>query len=212
MNIITVSTLKKMILEAGRQIEENEQHLCALDAAIGDGDHGISMTRGFRAVKAKIEHAEYADLGSLLSESGKVMMKDIGGTCGPLFATFFLKMVPIASGKTEIGLPEWASMLEQGLSGVKTLGRANVGDKTMIDALEPAVEFMKDCSRLNYTLQDAASGAAATAMEGARQTIALVARMGRGRYQGDGSSGHQDAGATSMALIFKGFYKALQSS
>jgi dihydroxyacetone kinase-like protein len=208
-NTITVAMLKNMILEAGKQIEENEGLLCDLDAAIGDGDHGISMTRGFRAVKAKIEPAEYAELGSLISDCGKVLMKDIGGTCGPLVASLFLKMVPHASGKTEIGLSEWSVMLEQGLIGLKALGKADVGDKTMIDSLEPAVRYVESSARQNHSLLETAAGAAESAMQGAKSTINLVAKKGRGRYQGDTSSGHQDAGATSMALLFKGFSDAL---
>lgn len=211
MNTITVTQLKKMILQAGNKIEENEGMLCELDAAIGDGDHGVSMTRGVRAVRAKIETVDYADLSSLLTDCGRVLMKEIGGTCGPLFATFYLKMVSCVTGKTEVGLTEWAAMLSHGLNGVKTLGKADVGDKTMIDALEPAVRFVDACAKHNDSLQVVLQGAADAAAEGAKQTIDLVARKGRGRYQGDNSSGHQDAGATSVALIFKGFSDAWQS-
>ncbi len=232
MNTITVTQLKKMILQAGKEIEENEGMLSELDAAIGDGDHGVSMTRGVRAVRVKIETADYADLSSFLTDCGKVLMKEIGGTCGPLFATFYLKMASCVPGKTEVGLSEWAAMLSLGLNGVKTLGKADVGDKTMIDALEPAVRFVEACAGEAGSLQDrdgslekpstnfaehsgslqaVLKGAADAAAEGAKQTINLVARKGRGRYQGDTSSGHQDAGATSIALIFKGFSDVWQS-
>lgn len=210
MNIITVAMLKKMITQAGQLIEENEGLLSELDAAIGDGDHGVSMTRGVRAVRAKIETADYSDLSSLLTDCGRVLMKEIGGTCGPLFATFYLKMASCVPGKTEAGLSDWAAMLSHGLNGVKTLGKADVGDKTMIDALEPAVRFVEASARHNDNLQAVLKESAVAAVEGAKRTVDLVARKGRGRYQGDTSSGHQDAGATSVALMFKGFSEAWQ--
>lgn len=210
MSTITIAILKRMILQAGHKIKENESFLSELDAAIGDGDHGVSMTRGTSAVEAKIGSADYADLASLLTDCGKVLMKEIGGTCGPLFATLYLKMASSIPGKTEVGLADWAAMLGLGLSGVKTLGKADVGDKTMIDALEPAVRALEASASEGGSLKDALQAAADAASAGAIKTIKLVARKGRGRYQGDTSSGHQDAGATSISLIFQGFNEGFQ--
>ncbi|RAP76575.1 dihydroxyacetone kinase subunit DhaL [Paenibacillus montanisoli] len=211
METIDVFMLRKMIANAGRHITENQVLLSDLDAAIGDGDHGVSMARGFAAVRDRVLQSESADIGTLLIDTGRMLMKEIGGTCGPLFGTFFLKMAPHGRDRAEISLMDWSAMLTDGLHGVMLLGKADVGDKTMLDALEPAVRVVAESASQSGSFVAAMTGAAEAAVTGAEKTAELVARKGRGRYQGNASLGHQDAGATSVALMMTGFSEALKA-
>ena len=200
---INISLMKKFFVDLKNKFEENLDELSALDAAIGDGDHGVTMLKGFRAAAEEASRGEYADINGLWSGAAKVLMKEAGGTCGPLFAAVFLKGGALANGMSEVGLDTLAKMFSAGNQGVKALGRASLGEKTMIDALEPAACALEKAAAEGLSLAEALQSAAKAAEEGAVSTKDMLATKGRGRYQGEKSLGHQDAGATSVAIIFK---------
>ena len=172
------------------EVEANKAYLTQLDAAVGDGDHGINMQRGMSAVVAKLDaQAGDQDVGALLKTVGMTLVSTVGGAGGPLYGTLFLQMGTAASGKGELSPDDWAGALEAGIAGVENRGKAEPGDKTMIDALVPG--------------RDALRQSAAAAEQGMRDTIPLVARKGRASYLGERSAGHQDPGATSSHLLLE---------
>lgn len=206
---ITKETLIKMLNNVKFEFEENHAYLSELDSNIGDGDHGVSMLRGFRAVVASINCKEYIDLSSVLQDTGKILLKDIGGTCGPLFATIFLKAAERIKCKQQIEVTDLYPMFNGALVGVKQMGRVSAGEKTMVDALEPSVLSFKKSIEEKKSIKQAFEIAMNEAQKGAESTKQMLATKGRARYQKEKSLGHQDAGATSVYLLFKGFYNGL---
>lgn len=184
-------------------IEESKEYLTRLDAAIGDADHGINMDRGMRAVIATLEDEEPADVGAALRTTGMTLVSKVGGAGGPLYGTFFLQMGSAAADKETLSAEDWSGALEAGVRGIITRGKAEPGDKTMVDALVPAVEALNDALSGGLPLAEALHRSANAAEEGMRATIPLVARKGRASYLGDRSAGHQDPGATSAYLLIK---------
>ena len=202
MDTITVSQMKEFFLHTKDIFEEKIEELSALDAAIGDGDHGVSMLKGYREVALAIKDKEYDDIGALWLDCAKILMKEIGGTCGPLFASLFMKGGMLARNKSEVDIKTLAEMFIAGNAGVKTMGKAGPGEKTMVDALEPAALTLDVCAKAEKPLGEAVKLAAKAASDGAIATADMLAVKGRARYQGERSLGHQDAGATSVAYIF----------
>jgi phosphoenolpyruvate---glycerone phosphotransferase subunit DhaL len=185
-------------------IEANKDYLTQLDAAIGDGDHGINMTRGMSAVLGKLDSAAgEQDIGTLLKSVGMTLVSTVGGAGGPLYGTLFLQMGNSVGGKSELGADDWAAALEAAIAGVQTRGKAEPGDKTMIDALVPARETLKAALAEGATFAAALERSADAAEQGMRDTIPLVAKKGRASYLGERSAGHQDPGATSSHLLLK---------
>lgn len=184
-------------------IEENRTYLTDLDAAIGDADHGVNMDRGFRAVLTKLPDVGDKDLGTIFKTVGMTLISTVGGAGGPLYGTFFLQIGMKTAGKMELGLAEWTEALEAALSGVVMRGKAELGDKTMVDALTPAVNALKQAAQENIALNDALQRSADAARAGMEGTIPLVARKGRASYLGERSAGHQDPGSTSSYLILQ---------
>jgi dihydroxyacetone kinase-like protein len=184
-------------------LAEKKLYLTGLDAAIGDGDHGINMDRGFQQVLVKIAPVKDKDAGTLLKTAGMALVGSVGGAGGPLYGTFFMRAGAALDGKTEIQAQELVAALEAGLKGVVERGKANLNDKTMVDALTPAVERAK--ARLNEgaSLGDALSAAVQAAQSGMEATIPMKALKGRASYLGDRSIGHQDPGATSSYLMLR---------
>jgi len=183
-------------------VAEEKDELTALDAAIGDADHGINMDRGMRAVVTKLDADQPDEIAALMKSVGMTLISKVGGAAGPLYGTLFLQFGSAADGATVT--PEgWAACLDAGVAGVRSRGKAEPGDKTMLDALLPA------CDALRAALADGAGFGAAleqaadAADEGVRATIPLVARKGRASYLGERSAGHQDPGATSSALLVR---------
>ena len=204
MTTINVTQMKEFFIECGESFKRNLEYLSELDSALGDGDHGVSMAKGFNGVKELVGSKEFDDIGSMWMEAGKLMMKDIGGTCGPLFATIFIKGGMAAKGLREIGAEQLSAMIKAGSEGVKALGKADVGDKTMVDALAPAAAALEASGAADIT---GAAGLLYEAAEaGAIKTKDMKASKGRGRYQGEKSIGPQDAGAASVSIIFKALY------
>jgi phosphoenolpyruvate---glycerone phosphotransferase subunit DhaL len=187
------------------EMGEHRQELVRLDTAIGDGDHGTNMDRGMRKALEKLEGAEQADPGAVLKTAAMALVSSVGGAAGPLYGTLFLQMGTALSGQEQVDLDGWAAAWRKGLEGVQARGKAEPGDKTMVDALIPAIEALEGASDLGEGLHAAVQAAE----EGMRATTPLVARKGRASYLGDRSKDHQDPGATSTYYLFKSAEEAL---
>lgn len=184
-------------------IVENSTYLTQLDAAIGDADHGANMERGFKAVMNKMPEISDKDIGTIFKTVGMTLISTVGGAGGPLYGTFFLQAGMKTAGKMELNLADWTEALEAALNGVVMRGKAELGDKTMVDALTPAVAALKGSIPENQPIHEALERSAEAARKGMEGTIPLVARKGRASYLGERSAGHQDPGATSSYLILK---------
>jgi phosphoenolpyruvate---glycerone phosphotransferase subunit DhaL len=191
-------------LEALQQVyAENKQLLTDLDAAIGDADHGINMDRGFTAVKTELGANVPENIQSILQTAATVLIRTVGGAAGPLYGTFFLRASMAASGKTELDAADLVAMFQAGIQGVQQRGKAVAGDKTMVDALLPALTAMRKGLEGGAGLAKILDEGAAAAEVGMRATIPMQARKGRASYLGKRSIGHQDPGATSSYLLLK---------
>jgi phosphoenolpyruvate---glycerone phosphotransferase subunit DhaL len=185
----------------GSDVEANKEYLTQLDAAVGDADHGINMTRGMTAVLGKLDEAGDQDIGALLKTVGMTLVSTVGGAGGPLYGTLFLQMGTALTGKDELGPDDWAAALDAGIKGVQARGKAEPGDKTMLDALLPGLEAFKAATGDGASFEDALARSAEAAEQGMKDTIPLVAKKGRASYLGERSAGHQDPGATSSQLL-----------
>ncbi len=190
------------------EVAARRDELTELDAAIGDADHGVNMDRGMQAVAAKLAGAadgprEGVPLGPLLKTAGMTLVSTVGGAAGPLYGTLFLEMGKTAAERTTLTTAEWAGVLSAGVAGVQMRGKAEPGDKTMVDALLPAAEALRAAAGATASLPAASRAAADAAAEGMRATTPLVARKGRASYLGERSAGHQDPGATSSWLLLE---------
>lgn len=186
--------------EFARLVTENAQYLSDLDAAVGDADHGINMERGMAAVIAALDEAPPADLPDLFKKVGMTLVSSVGGASGPLYGTLFLRMAT-AFGADAAGAAEFAKALRAGVDGVVTRGRAEAGDKTMFDALAPALDALDGALAAGAELAPALQEAAAAAERGRDATESMIARKGRASYLGQRSVGHIDPGATSSAML-----------
>lgn len=184
-------------------LSENRDYLTQLDAAIGDADHGANMDRGFRAVLNKIPDISDKDIGTIFKTVGMTLISTVGGAGGPLYGTFFLQAGMKTAGKMEFNLADWHDILEAAINGVITRGKAEPGDKTMVDALAPALQTLQEAVEKDLPLKQALEESAEAAKKGMEATVPMVARKGRASYLGDRSAGHQDPGATSSYLILK---------
>jgi phosphoenolpyruvate---glycerone phosphotransferase subunit DhaL len=184
-------------------IAENKVYLTELDSAIGDADHGINMDRGFQAVLPKLEALPGGDVGTIGKTVGSTLISTVGGAGGPLYGTLFLQFGIAMSGKAEVSLNEWLTGLEGGIAGIQRLGKAEAGDKTMLDTLMPARDALKAALADGAAPGAAITAAVAAAEAGMKATIPLVARKGRASYLGERSADHQDPGATSSYLLIK---------
>lgn len=184
-------------------IEENKAYLTKLDSAIGDADHGTNMARGMNAALAKIDGLDPGDIGKLLKTVGMALVSSVGGAGGPLYGTLFMQLGSPSTGKTEVDLADFAQMVDAAVKGVQMRGKAEVGDKTMIDALVPARDALNQAASNGASIGDALGHAVEAAQRGMEATIPLVARKGRASYLGERSAGHQDPGATSSYLLLK---------
>jgi dihydroxyacetone kinase-like protein len=190
------------ITACAQAVTENRDTLTSLDAAIGDADHGANMDRGFQAVLRKLPQIQDQDIGTILKTVGMTLVSTVGGAGGPLYGTFFLQAGMKLAGKTELTLGDWTA-LEAAVAGVMARGKAEAGDKTMVDALLPALKALQVAAGQGQTFPEAVRRSAEAAEAGMIATIPLVARKGRASYLGDRSAGHQDPGATSSSLLLK---------
>jgi dihydroxyacetone kinase-like protein len=182
---------------------ENKEYLTQLDSAIGDADHGINMNRGFTAVQAELEKSTPGDISGILKTVAMSLIRTVGGASGPLYGTFFLRASTVCAGKAELEAADVVAIFEAGLDGVVQRGKAQLEDKTMVDALTPAVNVMKEALAGGAALKDILEKGAAAAEAGMKSTIPLQAKKGRASYLGERSIGHQDPGATSSHLMLK---------
>jgi phosphoenolpyruvate---glycerone phosphotransferase subunit DhaL len=200
---VPYAQVQAWIEQYGSTVAENKEYLTQLDSAIGDADHGINMDRGMKAALGKLEGVEGEDIGGLLKTIGMTLVSTVGGAGGPLYGTLFLQMGTATAGKSELEPADWAAALDGAVNGVQMRGKAEIGDKTMIDALIPARDSFRAALADGGSFTEALGRSAEAAEEGMRATIPLVARKGRASYLGERSAGHQDPGATSSQLLIK---------
>ncbi|PKM93702.1 MAG: dihydroxyacetone kinase subunit L [Firmicutes bacterium HGW-Firmicutes-1] len=196
------ATMNSFIKCIEKAIEKNTDFLTSLDGAIGDADHGINMKRGFNAVALKVTD-EDTDIGITLKKVGMTLLSTVGGASGPLYGTAFIKAGIVAQGKTVLDGVLVEKMLLAAISGIKEKGKATKGEKTMVDALEPAYESIKLGIEKGHSLLMCLESACQAAQAGVEFTKTIKATKGRASYLGDRSIGHQDPGATSSLIILK---------
>jgi len=204
-SIITAKQIHSTLLNLCDTIEEEKDYLSELDGAIGDGDHGVNMAKCFRGVKTILEGSESGDVGAVLGLVGMEVMNSVGGAMGALYGTLFIKLSSKSTGKSEVNLQDLAVMFNEALSGILTIGKAKVGDKTLVDTLSPAVDALSEAASQGKALADALSTFEAAAKTGMESTKDLLAKMGRASRLGERSVGHIDAGATSCYFILRAF-------
>jgi phosphoenolpyruvate---glycerone phosphotransferase subunit DhaL len=209
MNELTLHQVRWWMEAAAALIEENKALLTDLDTAIGDGDHGTNMSRGLAAVRKRLDTTAAVDVGGMLKLVGMTLLSTVGGAAGPLYGGFFLAMAKTAAGKATLARTEMGEALTAGLDDIRRRGKAEVGDKTMVDALTPAVEAFLSVSAED--LRAASRAAADAARVGAEGTTPLQARKGRASYLGERSIGHQDPGATSSWLLLEALASACRA-
>jgi len=200
--VVDAGTVRRWLEQAAASVREQRDYLTQLDAAIGDADHGTNMDRGFTAVVEKLSAAEGATPGKLLTTAGSTLVSTVGGASGPLWGTALRRAGRTLGEVDSFDGAELVAALEAALAGVVELGAAQEGDKTMVDALAPAVRVLRDELGRGSPLGVAVNAARTAAEDGMRATVPLQASKGRASYLGERSIGHQDPGATSTALIF----------
>jgi len=208
---VDAGTVKRWLSEAANSVREQRDYLTQLDAAIGDADHGTNMDRGFSAVVAKLDGLD-APPGKLLTTAGSTLVSTVGGASGPLWGTALRRAGRSLGDVEDFGGTELAEALDAALAGVVELGAAQEGDKTMVDALAPAVRALRSGLERGGDLTEALAAARAAGEEGMRATTPLQASKGRASYLGDRSIGHQDPGATSTALIIAALERSVADS
>jgi dihydroxyacetone kinase-like protein len=182
-------------------LNENREYLTQLDSAIGDADHGINMDRGFKKVAEKLPTVADKDIGNILKTVGMTLISSVGGASGPLYGTFYMRSGMAADAKEQLSLDDLVALLQAGVDGIIQRGRAQPGDKTMVDAWLPAMAALKEAAAAGKSSGEALAAAVAAAEQGMKDTIPLQAKKGRASYLGERSIGHQDPGATSSYLI-----------
>ncbi len=200
---ITTEDTRYWLQQLALVLQENRDYLTQLDSAIGDADHGINMDRGFKAVTEKLSTQTEMDIGSLLKLVGTTLVSTVGGASGPLYGTAFLRAGIAMTGKRELYESDYIALLEAAVEGIKARGKAQPGEKTMLDALAPALAAAKEAEARHLDLVEITRRASEAAEEGMKATIPLVATKGRASYLGERSAGHQDPGATSSWLLLK---------
>jgi dihydroxyacetone kinase-like protein len=206
--VISTGDFSRFLETFAARIHDAKEELTQLDSAIGDADHGINMDRGMTAIMELLPGLRDGDAGTLFKQTGMKLISTVGGASGPLYGTFFLRLGTAFGTATEIGLTELAAGFRAGLEGVIARGKAGLDDKTMVDAMVPAVAALEaGVGDLTATLDMAAIAAA----EGRDRVTPLVARKGRASYLGERSAGHQDPGATSTTILFESLRDALRA-
>ena len=199
----TVTDLAGWLRTYAELVVTHEDELTALDAAIGDGDHGANMVRGLRAVVAVLDAQQFATLDALAKKVGMTLVSTVGGAAGPLYGTFWMRFGAALPGAEQADAGHLGAALHAGIEGVRQRGRAEPRDSTMLDALLPGVAAYDTAVAAGATWRVAMAAAARAAEAGSAGTIPLVARKGRASYLGERSVGHQDPGATSAALLLR---------
>lgn len=211
MNTVTIEHAKQMLLYIADKIIENKLYLTEIDSAIGDGDHGIGMAGGMQKVKEKLEKTPtFESVYDVFAVAGKAMLMSMGGASGVIFGSLYLAGAKNMEVKKELTPLELAQMERKSLLAIKERGKAAVGDKTMVDALEPAVIAMEQHAKKG--LLEMLKSAEQAAAQGLEQTKKYVAKFGRAKSLGERAIGHQDAGATSVWLIIQGMREYVEAT
>ncbi|MFW5979198.1 MAG: dihydroxyacetone kinase subunit DhaL [Halanaerobium sp.] len=197
---------KDLFIKTADVIIENREYLTELDAAIGDGDHGINLARGFKKLKEKLENESFENRNELLKLTAMTLISNVGGASGPLYGTAFLNISKVIS-ENKLELDDLIEIAEEAIAGIQKRGKAEAGEKTMLDTIIPAAESLKDSRANNLDLDTALNKCLKAAEDGMENTIEMQATKGRASYLGERSIGHQDPGATSSYLMIKTFIK-----
>jgi phosphoenolpyruvate---glycerone phosphotransferase subunit DhaL len=200
---LTTEDLVSWLRAFAAVVEEQREELVALDAAIGDADHGENMHRGMRAVVQQLDQTEPAAPSEVLKLAATTLIGKVGGAAGPLYGTAFLRASTSAKDKGSLTSRDLADLLTAARDGIVARGKAESGDKTMVDAWTPAVDAADQAAQSGGDEPAVLAAAADAAEQGMRDTVPMVARKGRASYLGERSAGHQDPGATSTALLLR---------
>jgi dihydroxyacetone kinase-like protein len=209
-NALQANDLKKVFIAIKDLMETNKDYLCELDGALGDGDIGLTVSKGFRAIVEDQEAFDQSDIGLLLKKSGFVLAETVPSTIGTILATALMQAGNALKGKEELGTEELLALFSAMQEGIQKRGKASVGDKTILDSIHPAVQAVKEDAEKGLKLKDAIEHAHLAAQKGANQTIEMQSKHGRAERYFEKSIGHQDPGATVGALFVQGFYDYLK--
>ncbi|MDD3521094.1 MAG: dihydroxyacetone kinase subunit DhaL [Actinomycetota bacterium] len=212
-NILNIDDFIAIIKIASKEIDKNKEYLSNLDSVIGDGDHGTTISTAFTKINKELASKNFTSIPDLLKFIGNLFITSIGGTTGPIFGYIFIGMASELSDLKyeEVSLSEFYHMLSGALQKVVSIGKANPGDKTLVDTLNAAVNSLRNSVEKNIKMSEGIRIMAAEAQKGAESTKDMIAVKGRARYLGERSIGHQDAGATSVSIILNAFNIYLQS-
>lgn len=202
-NHLNVQQTAEMFKFVAKAVIDKKPFLTEIDSAIGDGDHGIGMAIGFEEVIKTLTNTSFSTVNELFKETGMSMLSTMGGASGVIFGTLFISGTKNLSKEETLKLEWLADAFEESLQAIKKRGKADVGDKTMIDALAPAVAALKESAVSGRTLLDGIKAAETAAQQGVEDTKNYTAKFGRAKFLGERAIGHQDAGATSVWLIFQ---------
>lgn len=199
----------ELLQKIGEKIIEEKEFLTELDKPIGDCDHGINMARGFAEVEKKLETMKDSDLGTIFKTTGMTLVSTVGGSAGPLYGTAFMKMGMALNGKNEMNFEDFIKAFEMAVEGVKQRGKSDKGEKTMLDAMIPALDAMKASYEETGDVKTAWKAGTEAAESGVEYTKTIIATKGRASYVGERSIGHQDPGATSFTFMMETVQSAL---
>lgn len=197
------SKVLEILTNISKVMFDNKEYLTELDNVIGDGDHGINMSRGFVEVDKKMDTFAGKDIGAILKAVGMTLVSTVGGSAGPLYGTAFMKAGTVIGAKNELDMDDFLTALDAAIEGVKMRGKSTTGEKTMLDAMVPALEAMKAAKEAGKDVASIFADGVEAAEAGMEHTKELVATKGRASYVGERSIGHQDPGATSFTLMLK---------
>lgn len=201
MDVLTQDELRRWVETFADAVLRDTDYLDQLDSATGDGEHGSNLSQGMSAVLTLLRGSEFSDIREMFEAIGMTIVNKVGGASGALYGTLFLRFSDVGDGRDELDLNSLVQAFSSGLAGIMELGNTVPGDKTMVDAIHPAVQAL--ASARDVPMPEAVARAARAAAEGRDATTSMLARRGRGTYLGDRSVGHMDAGATSMAALFQ---------
>lgn len=200
---MNAEAIRNMMIRVSDEVVGQEETLCKLDSFIGDGDHGVTAARGFAAVKKGMEQETFEEPAQVMARVGEILADTMGGAIGPIIGALFTGGAAHLKESADWGSPEFAVMFADGIQRIKLIGGAKEGDRTLVDALSPAADVLKECAADGKDLRTSMAEAALAAEKGAQSTKEMVAKKGRAKFLGEKSKGYVDAGATTMYLVVK---------
>ena len=205
-----MTNIIEVIKNICKTMQEHKDYLTELDQPIGDSDHGINMARGFEAVNEKLDELKDKDIATILKTVGMTLVSTVGGASGPLYGSAFLKAAMTVTGKNDIDIDTFISMLSSAIEAVKQRGKATLGEATMLDAMIPSLEAMQNAREEKKPALEILTEGVEAAKEGAEHTKDLIATKGRASYVGERGLGHQDPGATSYTYLLEAIYESVK--